>query len=308
MLTSFFRKSGPLNFLIVSLYLLLFATLWFFIEKGSDFQLLELGETAITALLLVFSLFLLDFIVRKNGLAQINAFTILLFASLVCFFPDVFSEIKMVGAQVCLLFAMRRIFSLQSLKNNERKILDASLWIAIATFLYPPSIIMLLGLQWAIFIMPITKLRFFFIPLVGLLAVILIAMAAHLLIEDNFAWLSDLFKTPSLDFSTYGRKTSLIGVAFITGSLIWALFNRMGVLSRIQKKERPNYMLVVVLLLVCLVIILGSEAKNTAEFLFAFAPMAIILANYVEHDSEKWFKEILLWVFLLLPFLRFFIS
>ncbi|MBX2828991.1 MAG: hypothetical protein KTR22_12570 [Flavobacteriaceae bacterium] len=258
-------------------------------------------------LLLVFSLFLLDFIIRKNGLTQMNAYSILLYANLVCFFPAIFREWTLIGASVCLLFALRRIVSLQSLKNTERKILDATLWITIATFFYPPSLFMLLALQWAIFIMPLKKTRYFFIPLVGIVVVFLIASAYLLLTSDSIDWLSNLLSVPSRKFEAYGTPPSLIAIPFIIGTLIWAIFSRLGNLSRIPKKERPNYQLVVVVCLVSFFMIILSYKKNTTEFIVAFAPWAIIFANYIEQDSDKWFKELLLWLFLILPFLRFFI-
>ncbi len=308
MLTSFFKKSGPLNFLVVSLYILLFAVVSFFLENNESFDLYELGKSALLVLLLVFSLFLLDFIVRKNGLAQMNAYTILFFATLVCFFPFIFKDIALVGASVCVLFALRRMFSLQSIKNTERKILDASLWLAVATFLYFPSILMVMGLLWAIFIMPIKKLRYFFIPVVGFLGAFLIATAYYLWVDDDIEWFFNLFVQPSWDFTAYGIRATLIAIAFVSASFLWALFFRLGAISRLQKKERPNFLLVVYVVFISLTMILFSHKKDTTELLFAFAPMAIILANYVEHDSDKWFKELLLWLFILLPFLRFFVG
>ncbi|GAB5400713.1 MAG: hypothetical protein Aureis2KO_22980 [Aureisphaera sp.] len=153
--------------------------------------------------------------------------------------------------------------------------------------------------------MPMTKLRYFFIPAAGILAVFVMVSAYCLLRYDELQWIFDLFVKPSLDFTHYGDTATLIGIAFVAGSLIWVLFMRIGAFSRIQKKERPNYLLVVIIWLVSLGIIIMSNPKDTSELVVAFAPMAIIFSNYIETDSEKWFKELILWLFVLLPFARF---
>ena len=307
MLTSFFRKSGPLNFLLVGLYILLFACLWYFLENKGSLDLYEIGKISLSVLLWIFSIFLLDFIIRKNGLTQINGYALLFFGVLICFFPAILLNVPLLGANVCLLFALRRIFSLHSMKNTERKILDAALWIAIATFLYSPSILMVVALLWAIVMMPTTKLRYLFIPVAGFIAVLLLVTAYYLLKEDSFLWITDHFGIPSWNFSAYGTLAFILGIAFVLGSLVWALFFKIGTLSKIPKKERPRHLLVIYVLLVSVAITITSNTKDTSELVFMIAPTAIIMANYLEHNSEKWFKEILLWGFIVYPFVLFFV-
>jgi putative effector of murein hydrolase LrgA (UPF0299 family) len=50
------------------------------------------------------------------------------------------------------------------------------------------------------------------------------------------------------------------------------------------------------------VIVLAPQ-KDGSEFLFLFAPVAIILTNYIETIQEKWFKELFLAVLVFVPFL-----
>ena len=52
---------------------------------------------------------------------------------------------------------------------------------------------------------------------------------------------------------------------------------------------------------VSIAVALASPEKSGAEMLFVFAPTAIISANYLEQLNEFWFKEVLLWLVLLLP-------
>jgi hypothetical protein len=41
--------------------------------------------------------------------------------------------------------------------------------------------------------------------------------------------------------------------------------------------------------------------KNGSEFIFLFAPFSIILANYLEVISERWFKEVFPVLFIVVP-------
>jgi putative effector of murein hydrolase LrgA (UPF0299 family) len=41
-------------------------------------------------------------------------------------------------------------------------------------------------------------------------------------------------------------------------------------------------------------IIAISPNKNGSEFLFLFAPLSIIITNYLETIKERWFKEALI--------------
>ena len=71
------------------------------------------------------------------------------------------------------------------------------------------------------------------------------------------------------------------------------------------KKEsclRPSYYVVLFAVLIGFLIIVFAPNKNGSEFLFLFAPLAIIIANYIEIIQEKWFKELFLFVIIIVPF------
>jgi hypothetical protein len=41
--------------------------------------------------------------------------------------------------------------------------------------------------------------------------------------------------------------------------------------------------------------------KNGSEFLFIFAPLAIIITNYIESIKETWFAEVFVWLLIITP-------
>ena len=48
------------------------------------------------------------------------------------------------------------------------------------------------------------------------------------------------------------------------------------------------------MIIISLLVVAVAPDKNGSEFLFLFAPLSIIITNYLETISEKWFKETLL--------------
>ena len=222
--------------------------------------------------------------------------------------PRLSTEFNLVLAQVFLLLSLRRIYSLQSLKNSEKKILDATLWIIIASIFYFWSILFLLALYFAILIKPANRMRYFLIPLVALTGSFIIA-AAYFLVTGNsvdrfFNWMDHV----SFDFSNYGFLSIVIAVTFIGALLVWTLIDMIRRIAKLQKKDRPNRVTSLVAILVSALIILVVPAKSGAELLFIVAPGAIVVASYVERESEFWFKELLLWLMLLLPVALLFVA
>ena len=82
MLTSFFGKSKPINFIVCGLYVLiaLLGALW--VVPKEEITTYQTLTTLAVLLFLIFSVLLLDFVIRKNALTQTNTYGIFLF---VCF-------------------------------------------------------------------------------------------------------------------------------------------------------------------------------------------------------------------------------
>jgi hypothetical protein len=68
-----------------------------------------------------------------------------------------------------------------------------------------------------------------------------------------------------------------------------------------MKSNKPSFKLIILSAILGLFIIAVAPSKNGSEFLFLFAPLSIIMTNYIEVIPEKWFKEILLWIIILTP-------
>ena len=317
MLTSFFGKSSPVNFLILGIFIFVSLFIDFLSIILLDFSLSLLVQAVFLVLLIIFSMLLLDFIIRKNALTKLNTFAVLFYSCFIAMLPIVFRHPEIIAANVFLLLALRRILSLQSNKNSERKILDASIWITIASLFYFGSLLFLIPLWIAIFQKPNATYKQMLIPFTGIFAVLIIYTSFQLLVNDSFEWFYNWKQAINLDFSDYNYGVVLVPVAVILVFILWTGVYRILKLASLTLKEKPNYMLLVYVIVTALFMAFLGPVKTGAELLLVFGPLSIISANYIEvaptnrkgkkDYGEFWFKEILLWLVVLLPVVLWFI-
>lgn len=302
MLTSFFGKSSPINFLLLGIFIFLATLLQQIYQTNFQYNLKESTLLLVGILLLVFSMLLLDFIIRKNKLTQSHTFGIFIFSCVVLTF-SFHLKWETLLAQIFILFGLRRIFSLTSGKNTEKKIFDASLWILLASYFYFWSILMIIFLYVAIMHQSHKELRYYFIPMVAYLGMFLITTAFFYLKEDSFQWFKEWPESISFNYTTYAPPPIMIGITLLLTVFVWSFSHRLSFLSEVPKKFKTNYILVMHAAVISLFMAAFAEEKTGEELLFMAAPMAIVVAGYLERKGEDYLKEALCWAFLLLPFL-----
>ncbi len=307
MLTSFFGKSSPLKFLLIGLYVFLIGIAAFYKGYSNETSGLETGYFLGTIFILLATSFLLDFIIRKNLLTLNNSFAVLIFACMAMMLPALLERPKLVIANLFMVLALRRIFSLRSSKNNEIKVLDASLWIGLASIFYFWSLLLLLVLFGALYLKPQTKMRYFLIPIIGLLALFLMVTAGNFLVNDSFQWFVAWLGDTSLDFFEYAPRRILVFITFIGAMLIWAGISKVATIKTKARKERPYQYFLIYVLIISIIVSLFSAEKTGAEFIFFLVPAAIVISSYLEKKSEIWFREALLWIFVSLPIAMLFL-
>jgi hypothetical protein len=307
MLTSFFNKSNPINYIIVGILIVLgygagiisFETEMFTLQLGVK-HLLFMGVS-------IFMMLLLDFIIRKNNLTKQNTYGIFIFSGFLLYFPISLQGHGILIANVFLLLALRRILSLHSEKNTGKKILDASVWITMASFFYFYSLLLFIVIYIILFKRPQNNYRNYFIPLLGFSAIFIIATTYYLLKENSFQWFYSWQTEIAVNFEAYNSFSLLIPTSILLTFILWTGLHRIFSTSTISRKERPKYLLMLYILIITIFISLASPVKTGAELLFIISPLAIITANYIENIKEVLFKELLLWLIAGIPIVLFFI-
>jgi len=90
-------------------------------------------------LVLIVTFFMVNFIVRKNGLSKDNSYVLLIMVLCFGLFPQSSLNYLFIISNLILLFAFRRIYSLRTNKEIKEKIFDSAFWVGIATLIYPWS-------------------------------------------------------------------------------------------------------------------------------------------------------------------------
>lgn len=302
MISSFFSKAKPIHLIVVSALLTITFTLTKVIKTTQDF---EFGNVIKQILLLgvcIFSVFTFDFLSGKNDLTKNNSYKILFFSLFMIIMPQTFLNSKILVANLFILFALRRIISIRTKKQINKKLFDAAFWISLATLLSFWASLFYILIFIAIILYTITDVKNWIIPFVGVLTVAVICISVLIVTNtDIIEYFLNMNTYISFDFSPLNSRQIIVSSTIIFSYFIWAVFFYINNIKTKSKNVKPSYFLILIATLIGFTIVLISPNKTGAEFLFLFAPLSIILATYMEILKEKWFKEVLIWLLILIP-------
>ncbi|WP_323787416.1 DUF6427 family protein [Psychroserpens sp.] len=301
MISNFFSQSKPINFVVISVTLLIVFVITKYMTLDVELDTLLITKQILLFGVCLFSVFVFDFLVNKNNLTKKNSYKILLFVLFIAVLPETLLNSKTLLANLFLLFALRRIISLRSKKDIKKKLFDASFWITIASLFYFWSVLFFVLIAAALVVYVITDVKNWLVPILGVLTVAVIGTSYMIVMNfDTYNYFNNLIDV-SFDFSSLNSKRIIIGATILLSFGVWSLFYYIKNLKSKTKSSRPSFSLIVIAAIIAIVIIVISPIKNGSEFIFLFAPLAIIMTNYLEVISEKWFKESLLWILILTP-------
>lgn len=302
MLTSFFSKSKPINFVFVACYMLVFylianfQTAW---SVGISLMLQKIG----VLLVFLLSVFLLNFVSKRNELTSRNAYKTVLFAAFSCMFLPALSNDFAILANFLVLLALRRIISLRTQRESVKKIFDATFWIGIASLFYFWSILFLFMVYFGILVHEGHRFRNWLVPVVALAALLSITTCFDLMLTNSFFTLADWYVESNFDFSAYRDPVILVPLALLLTLTLWASFFYIGVIKKASANNKTSLFIILLFTILSMTVAFFAPTKNSSEMIFFFAPLAIIVTNYFQVSSDTWFREIMLWLVLLLPIL-----
>lgn len=301
MITRFFSTSKPIHLVLVSFFVLVlfFGVRFNYYAEGISFYeiIKELTLYGITLL----SIFVLSFFVNKNNLTQQNSFKILFFSIFLACIPETIQHGNIIISNVFILFAIRRIISLRSNLHIKKKLFDAAFWITLASLFYFWSILFLILVFAALIFYSIGQLNNWIIPFIGVLTVVIIVLSYSILTRGTLGDIALYVDALSFDFSTYNKLSLIVSITIIISLGIWSLFFYVKKLQDKSRAYRPSFILILIALIIANVIIAVTPSKNGSEFIFMFAPLAIIMTNYIESIKETWFAEVFTWLLIITP-------
>lgn len=302
MLASLFSKTKPINYVILTILLVFtFVSCEFYSQKVPTTGY-EIFKTVATLGFLVISLFLTQFIVQKNRLVKDNAYVPLLYVSFLIMFPATLLNLKIVIANFFILLALRRLFSLHSLKSPQEKLFDASLWILVAALFHFWSLFFLILLFFAVAFYVGRDYRNWFIPIVALFVVFIFLSIYLVLAEETYSeWMQSKIGM-SFDFTHFSNIYENIALAVFTSIALLFFFTEVVNLKSKQFNMQSSYKKILIAFLIGAAIYVVSEDKNNGAILFTFFPLAVLGSNYIEIIPQKWRKEFVVFSLLALSF------
>lgn len=301
MITSFFNTSKPIHFVIV--LILALCTFVFFRLYISDVDLdaLYIGKQLGLFLILSWSIGVLAFLTSKNNLLQNNSYNVLLFSVFLAIIPATIQNDYILISNFFVLLALRRIISLRSKISVKKKLFDAAFWIAIASLFHFWSILFFVLIIVALIFYVIEDLKNWIIPFIGFFVVALLFSCYHILTESTFGSIEKYWSGISLDFTAYNSLKIIIGITVLLSFGLWSSFFYFKKVGEQTRSIKASFVLVYIAFLLGVTLVVITPQKDGSEFLFVFAPLAIIISNYIETINEKWFAEVFVWLIVITP-------
>jgi len=295
MIANFFNKTKPINtlFIIGSLLFIYIFSIVLHLEEQFTFYVVAKKAGNFSLLLVI--IFTVNFIVRKNNLTKDNSYIILLFVILIGMFPFSVIEFKLLVVNLILLLAYRRIYSLRTSKETQKKIFDSAFWIGIATIIAPWSSLTIPLIYVAIYLFDKANWRNVIIPLVGFCTPLIIYASYLYLVNDLDSFRENLTYEYSVSFTVFNSAKLLIPLALVSSLIIWSIFPTTFKITTVNNEFKNSWYLVVLHFVILLFVVLPWPVKNGGELLLLFFPIAVIFTNYLQIIDENWFKEVFLY-------------
>lgn len=290
----------------MGILVIVFFFLYQFQTVSTALNTYEIGKKVLILVILFASLFLSNFIVKKNGLTKDNSYILLFYFLLLCFFPSIWSNFNLVVSSFFILLSMRRLVSLQTLKAPKEKIFDASLWIFVASFFHFWAILFILLVYISIIFHVSRDYRNWLIPFIGLFFTTIVFVFYSLLFDktaiNNYLGNQEIYTELDYfknDFQNIALSVFSVFIVFFAVPAVFTLTNKPLNLQASHKK-------IIFSLLLGIAIYFISPNKNNDVLIFTFFPLAVMASNFIESAQVKIQQEIVLSVTIVLSLFCFF--
>jgi len=265
------------------------------IQAKSTFKSeLSLIEKLVILVSILASLFIINFIVKKNGLSKDSTYTALFYFLFLLFFPSVWNNPSMMLSNLLLLLALRRLISMGSNKAIKEKIFDASLWIFVAALFHFWAILFIILVFVAIIFHASRDYRNWVLPFIAFFTIGTLFLLSTLITNAN--WISVLLENAQINYKIDYFQNNYENLAlslYATVSLFFIVSIALTLSSR-PLMLHATYKKIVLAFFIGVAVFVLSPNKNSDILVFTFAPLAVLATSHIEIISVKWQKEVVL--------------
>jgi hypothetical protein len=306
MITSVFKKSTPLNLILVVILMLVFFLIYQFQDLTWTNSAVSILKKALLFVILLGSIFITNFIAKKNGLSKDSSYTVFFYFLLLLFFPSVLNNLNLILSNFFILLALRRLISLQSLKASKEKIFDASLWIFVAALFHFWSILYIVLVFISIIFHVSRDYRNWVLPFIAFFAVGIISMLFSIIFYKDFLEYinANAITNFNIDYFTNNYQNAAFSIyltiaLFFVISMLVSLPNRPLVLNSSYKKIIGSFFIGILIFAI-------SSSKSNDLLIFTIAPLAMMATSHIEVKQLQLKQEMVLAVLILCSLFVFF--
>ena len=305
MISSIFGKTKPIHFIILLGFLFLFYWCVQFYLFQKDFMTEQLLGGIIISAILLFSVFVVDFVVKRNKLTGTNSYAMLFYTLLVVVFPETLFDINTILCSFFLLLATRRLLSIKSLKNSKLKIFDASLWIMISSLFYDWAILYLILVFAAVYIYDPKNIRNWLVVFSAvfcyflLLASVLILTGRVDYFYTHYSFSVDLDAIYPPKWWSSIKLTLFLIVNIVLGFAAFLKIGKAGVGKIVTMR------LIALSFIIGLAVNILVSSDATHAIMVTFFPSVIFITNYIESIKRENLLEVVLILSIFLPLVVF---
>ncbi|MBX9807035.1 MAG: hypothetical protein K2X95_04485 [Flavobacteriaceae bacterium] len=306
MITSVFKKSTPLNLILVVILMLVFFLIYQFQDLSWTNSLILIFQKSGLFLILLGSVFISNFIAKKNGLSKDSSYTIFFYFLFLLFFPSALNNSNLIVSNFFILLALRRLISLQSLKASKEKIFDASLWVFVAALFHFWSILYIVLVFISIIFHVSRDYRNWVLPFIAFFAVGIVFVAFSITFHISLIEFINSHATINfeLDYFTNNYQNAAFSIyltiaLFFVISMLVTLSNKPLLLHSSFKKIIASFFIGIIIFAI-------SSNKSNDLLLFTFAPLAVMASSHIEMKQIQLKQEMVLAVLILCSLFAFF--
>lgn len=308
MLATIFSKSSPFNYVLITGLLI---CCFFVLQLRNPVwaaDAIALGGRLGTLLLLIASLFITNFVTKRNGLSKDNTFPFLFFFSFLILFPKTLDNQALVISNFFILLALRRLISLQSLLTPKEKIFDASLWIFTAAIFHFWSILFIILVFVSIILHVSRDFRNWVLPYLAFFTVLIIFLLVALIFDESlidYVWQR---ASTSLKFDYFTNKYQNIALSIYASLAVLFAFTQAIAMPGKPLILHASYKKIILAFVIGAVIFIISPFKNNSILIYTFMPLSIMATGYIESSQVNWTKEATTILIVGLCFLSYFLQ
>lgn len=296
MITSLFRKSTPLNYALVIILMLIFFFLYQFQEISWTQSTFSIGQKIGLLALFFGSLFVMNFIAKKNGLSKDSTFTVFFYFLFLLLFPSILNNPNLAISNFFILLALRRLISMQTMKTIKEKIFDASFWVFLAALFHFWSILFILMVFISILFHGARDYRNWFLPFVALFTVATIFVLFSVMTDESLVggFLGNM--TTNIKINYFENNYQNLALSIYVAVTLFFLVSLLTTLSHKPLILHSSYKKMISFFFIAIAVFLVSSNKSNDILVFTFAPLSVMATSQIETPQAKLRKELVMFV------------